>query len=91
MNELVSANPSQLSEDSIHDLLQKRMLTPCNDIKPFGGGYIDFCKISDGHKYICVDKLLEDVEKQRVCLPKPMGIAFKIVYVIKIYYQISSV
>ena len=43
------------------------MLTPCNDIKPFGGGYIDFCKIYDGHKYICVDKLLEDVEKQRVC------------------------
>ena len=73
MNELVSANSFQLSEDSIHAILQKRMLTPCKDIKPFGGGYMGFCKISDGHKYICVDKLLEDVKNHRVWFVKAYG------------------
>ena len=49
------------------------MLTPCKDIKPFGGGYMGFCKISDGHKYICVDKLLEDVKNQRVWFVQAYG------------------
>ena len=42
------------------------MLTPCKDIKPFGGKYVGHCKIFDGHKYVCVDRLLEDIENERV-------------------------
>ena len=42
------------------------MLTPCKDIKPLGGKYRNICKIFDGHKYVCIDKLLEDVQKNRV-------------------------
>ena len=91
MNDLVSANSFQLGQDSIHALLQKRMLTPCKDIKPFGGGYMGFCKISDGHKYICVDKLLEDVEKQRVSFVHADGAKIlNHVYNI-MYYQTFSV
>ena len=65
LDEIYSLQPSQLGHDRIHRILQKRMLTPCKDIKPFGGKYVDICQIFDGHKYVCVEKLLEDVEKKR--------------------------
>ena len=44
------------------------MLTPCKDVKSFGGKYIVGCKIHDGHKYVCVNKLLEDIEQHRVSI-----------------------
>ena len=47
-------------------MLQKRMLTPCKDIEPFGGKYVGHCKIVDGQKYNCVDRLLEDIENEQV-------------------------
>ena len=42
------------------------MLTPCKDIEPFEGKYVGHCKIVDGQKYNCVDRLLEDIENERV-------------------------
>ena len=66
LNELLSANPSQMNKDKIQAFLQRRMVTPCKDIKPFGGSYYSNCKGYDGHKYVCVEKLLEDVKNKRV-------------------------
>lgn len=66
LNELLSENPIKLKKKKIHSLLQKRMLTPCKDIKPLGGQYKSFCGAIDGHKYVCVDKMLEDIKNNRV-------------------------
>ena len=68
LHDLLSLDPSQLGLDRIHTSLQKTMLTPCKDVKSFGGKYIVGCKIHDGHKYVCVNKLLEDIEQHRVSI-----------------------
>jgi len=73
LNELLSANPSQMNEDNIQAFLQRRMVTPCKYIKPFGGFYYSLCKGYDGHKYVCVEKLLEDVKNKR-CLIYSFGV-----------------
>ena len=64
--QLLSLNLTTIGKSEIHETLQKRMLTPCREIKPFGGKYLEYCKIMDGHKYVCVDKLLEDVAQNKV-------------------------
>ena len=66
LNELMSKDPMALNIGDIQKFLQTRMRTPCAEVKPFGGKYLGFCKISDGHKYVCVDNLLEHIEKKKV-------------------------
>ena len=65
----MSARPDSVIRDDIQRLLQSRMLTPCQELKPFGGKFLaNTCKIIDGHKYICVERLLRDVSNQNVCV-----------------------
>lgn len=72
-NTLMSANASQLNKEQIKVLLEKKMLSSCKEIKPFGGAFVPYCREIDGHKSMCVEKLLEDIEKNR-CLIYSFGV-----------------
>jgi len=74
LNDLLSKEPMSMDIDSIQELLQTVMKTPCGEIKPFGGKYLRWCKIFDGHKYVCVDNILEHIRMKK-CLIYSFGVS----------------
>ena len=61
-----AAEISAMGKNDIHELIQRRMVTPCNELKPFGGTFYDDCKIIDNHKYVCMDQLIADLNQKEV-------------------------
>lgn len=57
-----------MSNDDIYSRLLLRMLTPCKRMVPIGGNYYNGYHAVDGHKYVCLDDLIEDIKRKEVGL-----------------------
>ena len=73
----MSSTPNSMSKDQIDTIMQERLLSPCQHLKPFGGYYNGNCKIKDGHKFVCVEKLLQDIANNEV--------SFKIIFALMMH------
>ena len=67
---------SQTNEE-IQDMYNKIIMNPhigrCTSLKRFGGFYNSECKYWDGHKFMCMDDLQEDIRNNK-CLIYSFGI-----------------
>lgn len=75
MQRLRNANPSNISLDEFHTILQDPFETVCKMKHRLGGEFRkSICKIYDGHKYLCMDGLIDDIERKQ-CVVYSFGIA----------------
>ena len=68
------ANTEQDLKDQFYSVVNMPLQSVCTSGKFFGGEWLGHCGALDGHKYICLDKFYDDVQKGK-CLIYSFGIA----------------
>ena len=67
--------PARHLEQLFHEFVTNPFNSACQELKRFGGRYINGCgQYPDGHKYVCMDDILRDIETGN-CLVYSFGIA----------------
>ena len=74
MEKLRAANPLQADFDDFYNLFMDTFDTVCQRRIKLGGQYLSVCHARDGHKYVCMDELVEDLQNGD-CLVYSFGLA----------------
>ncbi len=60
MHDFLKQDPKKVSLNQWDWLVMNPLITGCQTMKRFGGGYNRACHVQDGQKYVCMDNFPSD-------------------------------
>ena len=75
MNAIRKVDLKQPTMDNFYELAMDTFDTVCNLKVRLGGQYLPKCHFMDGQKYVCMDEMMKDIERQE-CIVYSFGVDF---------------